>query len=159
MKSLQYYEKNNKNHRGEKIIPGICLHENLIFSKLTKNVFNCFTINFTTDSYHDVILHHDSTLYSEDYVRYETLYWFSAFMYGGEHDFWYVWEGIQVDNISYNDLNDDLIYNFKKHKKMRVKVFKGSNFAENKFLCDDNNSNSFDTVSSLNTLNCSNISI
>ena len=44
MRRLQDYEKNNKNYKGDEIIPGICLHENLYCSKLTKNVFNCFTI-------------------------------------------------------------------------------------------------------------------
>ena len=132
-----------------------CLCENWLFSKLTKNVFNCFTINFTTDSHHDIILHPDTTLYSEDYVTYELIYWLSSFMYNGEHDVWYIWEDIQTDNISYHDLNDDLIHNFKKHKKMRVKVLKGSNFVENHYICDNASSNSIHTTSNLNILNCS----
>ena len=40
---------------------------------------------------------------------------------------------------------------------MRVKVLKGLNFVENHYLCDGNNSNSFDIVSNLNILNCSKI--
>ena len=116
-----------------------------------------FYYNFTTDSYHDIVLHHDDTLYREDYVTYELMSWLLPFMYGGEDGFWYIWRDIRINNINYYDLNDDLIYNFKKYKKMRVSVLKGSNFVENHFLCDRTNDDNFDIVSNLNILNCSKI--
>ena len=118
-------------------------------------MFNCFTINFITDSYHDVVLHHDANLYSEDYVTYELIHWFIFFMYSSERHVWHIWEDVQIDNVSYSSLNDDLIRNFKKYKKMRVKALKGSNFVENHYICDNSNSDSVSITSNLNILNCS----